>query len=140
LPYSHILTTIDGSPSDQRVLVAAIELCKAFQARLTILAVEGPLPAYAATIGEVDEFKREKDVFFERVAKLAEERAKVEDVQVEVVVRPGHAADLIVREAGAREIDLVVIGYKGHLLQDYFIASTADRVANHASCPVLIVH
>ncbi|MGZ4383680.1 MAG: universal stress protein [Gaiellaceae bacterium] len=139
MPYSHIRAAIDGSPNGQKALEAAIELCKVFEARLTALAVEGPLPAYAATIGEVDEFKREKDVFFERLGRLAEAQARDEGVPIEVLIRPGHAADLIVREAGERHADLVVVGHKGHFLQDYLLGSTADRVAHHAVCPVLIV-
>jgi nucleotide-binding universal stress UspA family protein len=37
------------------------------------------------------------------------------------------------------ESDLVVVGHKGHFLEDYLLGSTADRVAHHAVCPVMIV-
>ena len=30
-------------------------------------------------------------------------------------------------------------GHKGHFLEDYLLGSTADRVAHHAHCPVMIV-
>jgi nucleotide-binding universal stress UspA family protein len=34
---------------------------------------------------------------------------------------------------------LIVIGYRGHFLGDYLLGSTADRVAHHAHCPVMVV-
>jgi nucleotide-binding universal stress UspA family protein len=55
------------------------------------------------------------------------------------VVRPGHAAELITRYAKERDADLIVLGHKGHFLRDHLLGSTADRVAHHAHCPVMIV-
>ena len=52
---------------------------------------------------------------------------------------PGHAAELIVRHAEKGGFDLVVVGHKGHFLEDYLLGSTADRVAHNAVCPVMIV-
>jgi nucleotide-binding universal stress UspA family protein len=41
--------------------------------------------------------------------------------------------------AAAGEFDLVVLGHHGHFLRDHLLGSTADRVAAHAPCPVMIV-
>jgi len=101
--------------------------------------VEGPLPAYAASIGEVDDVKREKDGFFGAVAASAQEQAVAAGVELHVEVRAGHAAELITRYARDIDADLVVVGHKGHFLNDYLLGSTADRVAHHAHCPVMIV-
>src|SRR4029450_10770962 len=95
------------------------------------LAVEGPLPAYAATIGEVDEVRREKDAFFERLLGSTRQQADAAGVQLEVELRPGHAAELIVRVAQEKQADLIVLGHKGHFLRDHVLGSTADRVAEH---------
>jgi nucleotide-binding universal stress UspA family protein len=35
--------------------------------------------------------------------------------------------------------DLVVLGHKGHFLRNHLLGSTADRVAESAPCPVMIV-
>jgi nucleotide-binding universal stress UspA family protein len=139
MPFQRILVAIDGSPGGQKALETAIELAKVTDASLQALAVEGPLPKYAATIGEVDEAKREKDAFFNRLARLAQEQAQEEGIDIEVEVRAGHAAELIVRTANSGSYDLVVVGHKGHFLEDYLLGSTADRVAHHATCPVMIV-
>jgi nucleotide-binding universal stress UspA family protein len=139
LPFDRILVAIDGSQGGQRALAKAIELAGVTGASLTALAVEGPLPAYAATIGEVDEVRREKDSFFNAVAASARDQAEAAGVELEVEVRPGHAAELITRHARDIHADLVVVGHKGHFLNDYLLGSTADRVTHHAHCPVMIV-
>jgi nucleotide-binding universal stress UspA family protein len=139
MPFDRILVAIDGSDCSDRAFAKAVELAAVTRAELTALAVEGPLPAYAATIGEVDEVKREKDAFFTRLAAFTKDQADRAGVPIEVVVRPGHAAELIAQVAAAGRFDLVVLGHKGHFLRDHLLGSTADRVAEHAPCPVMIV-
>ena len=139
MPFERILVAIDGSDSSNRAFAKAVELASLTGAELTALAVEGPLPAYAATIGEVDEVKREKDVFFGALAASARKQADRAGVDARVEVRAGHAAELISQFAAAGGFDLVVLGHRGHFLRDHLLGSTADRVAEHAPCPVMIV-
>ena len=139
MPLDRMLVAIDGSEGGQHALAKAIDLAQVTGASLIALAVEGPLPAYAATIGEVDEVKREKDSFFRAVAASAKDQAEAAGVDLEVELRPGHAAELITRYARDMHADLVIVGHKGHFLNDYLLGSTADRVAHHAHCPVMIV-
>jgi len=139
MPFERILVAIDGSEGSQRAFEKAVELASLTGARLRALAIEGPLPAYAATIGEVDEVKREKDLYFRALSARVREEAEAAGVELEVDVRPGHAAEVIVRYAESGAFDLVVVGHKRHFLQDYLLGSTADRVAHHAPCPVMIV-
>lgn len=139
MPFTRILVAVDGSESSTRALETAIELARLTGAALIALAVEGPLPAYAATIGEVEEVKREKDAFFGTLLADVRTRARRADVPVETDLRAGHAAELIVRVAAERAADLVVLGKRGHFLRDHLLGSTADRVSEHAQCPVMIV-
>jgi nucleotide-binding universal stress UspA family protein len=139
MPFERILAAIDGSEASDRAFAKALELASLTGAKLTALAVEGPLPAYAATIGEVDEVRREKDAFFGRLLSATREQAAAAGVELEVELRPGHAAELIVRVAQEQRFDLIVLGHKGHFLRDHLLGSTADRVAEHADCPVMIV-
>ena len=139
MPFEKILAAIDGSEASDHAFAKALELASLTGASLTALAVEGPLPAYAATIGEVDEVKREKDAFFRRLLTQTRERAESAGVDLDIQLHPGHAAELIVRIARDTQADLIVLGHKGHFLRDHLLGSTADRVAEHADCPVMIV-
>ncbi|RDI75121.1 Universal stress protein UspA and related nucleotide-binding protein [Gaiella occulta] len=139
MPFERILVAVDGSESSNRALAKALELASLTGAELHALAVEGPLPAYAATVGEVDEVKREKDAFFRRLASGVRARADAAGVPIAVDIRPGHAAELIVRVAAERGADLIVLGRRGHFLRDHLLGSTADRVTESADCPVMIV-
>jgi nucleotide-binding universal stress UspA family protein len=139
VPFERILVAVDGSQGARRAYATALDLARLAGAHLTALTIEGPLPAYAATIGEVDEVKRQKDTFFAAVAAEAREEADRAGVAVDIEVRAGHAAELITAYARDHGADLIVVGHKGHFLQDYVLGSTADRVAHHAHCPVMIV-
>lgn len=139
MPFRHLLIAVDGSEASTRALQKGLELARLLDASVSALAVEGPLPAYAATIGEVEEVKRERDAFFKRLADDVRARARAAGVELEVEIRPGHAAELISKVAAERGADLIVLGHRGHFLRDHVLGSTADRVAEHAGCPVMIV-
>ena len=135
-----IVACVDGSPGGYAALAEAAELANKFQARLLALSVEEHLPRYAATVGEVDEFKREKDVYFERVGQRTAEIAREHGVEVDHQVRLGHAADVIVRFVDEVKADLVVLGYKGHSrIANFLIGTTAQKVNAYANASVLMV-
>jgi nucleotide-binding universal stress UspA family protein len=73
MAFEKILVAIDGSECSDRAFDKALELASLAHAAVTALAVEGPLPAYAATIGEVDEVKREKDRLLQRARGAGQE-------------------------------------------------------------------
>jgi nucleotide-binding universal stress UspA family protein len=139
MPFQRILVAVDGSESSNRALDKALELAALTGADLYALAVEGPLPAYAATVGEVEEVKREKDAFFSGLVGEVERRSEAAGVAVEVDVKPGHVAELIVKVASQRAADLIVLGRQGHFVRNHLLGSTADRVTEHADCPVMVV-
>lgn len=139
MPFARILVAVDGSESSDRAFAKALELAVLAGAQMTALALEGPLPAYAATIGEVDEVKREKDSFFRALAERVRAEAAGSGVELELEIRAGHAAETISSFAADGGYDLVVLGHRGHFLRDHLLGSTADRVVEHAPCPVMIV-
>lgn len=56
----------------------------------------------------------------------------------EAAVGEGPAADLIVKQA--EDADLVVVGNRGHgELASFVLGSVSHEVAQHASCPVVVV-
>jgi nucleotide-binding universal stress UspA family protein len=138
--FTNVLVAIDGSADSRKALDCAFSVCGRLGASLTVLAIEGKLPAYAASLGEVDDVKREKDEFFTRVLADAEREARERGVDVRTDLVPGHTAGVIVHYAAAHGHDLIVVAHHEHFLGDVLLGSTADRVAHRASCPVMVVH
>jgi nucleotide-binding universal stress UspA family protein len=137
--FTNVLVAVDGSDGARKALDCALSICTSIGAQLTALAVEGKLPAYAGSLGEVDEVKREKDEYFTRVLDDARAEAERRGVDVRTELVAGHAAEVISHYAKAHGHDLIVVGHRGHFLGDYLLGSTADRVAHHAHCPVMVV-
>ncbi|MAG31472.1 MAG: hypothetical protein CL908_11360 [Deltaproteobacteria bacterium] len=60
---------------------------------------------------------------------------------VEVVVERGDPAEVVTELAAERDVDVIVMGTRGHTkLRQRLLGSTAERVVEHAPCPVLTVH
>ena len=71
---------------------------------------------------------------------LARREAELGQRGVEAVVCEGYAATVIVEEAKARDVDLIVIGTHGLSgLKHLLLGSIAERVVQKAPCPVLSV-
>lgn len=75
----------------------------------------------------------------ERLDLLAESFAR-EGLTVDTVVREGYAPDVIVEEARTRNADLIAMGTHGRTgLAHLLLGSTAERVVQHAPCPVMTI-
>jgi nucleotide-binding universal stress UspA family protein len=60
--------------------------------------------------------------------------------EVEVVIERGHPAEVVTELAAQRDVDIIVMGTRGHSkLRKFLLGSTAERVVEHARCPVLTV-
>ena len=139
--FKKILVGLDGSPSSSRALEHALRLASFTGASVQALSVEERLPAYAATVGEVEETLRDEERYFHQVERRTQELAAKSGVQLSYSVVPGHATEELVRAAKEYVCDLIVVGRSGHSqLHHALLGSTADRVAEHAPCPVLIVN
>jgi len=132
--FRNILVAIDGTPSSGQALKVALDLARLTSASVTALSIEEKLPIYAASVGEVQETKHEMDTFFARIQAAAVEQAAEAGVKLKTVVRAGSAAPVIARFAGDGGFDLIVIGADGQ----GSLGRTADKVADIASCSVLI--
>ena len=137
--FARILVADDGSDPARAALDAALDLAEDLGSEVEVLAVEGPMPRYAATLAEVDDAVSEREAFFARVLAEARALARSRGIEVTTTIRPGHPAEEIVRHAEAVGADLIVLGNRGHFLQRFPLGSTAAKVTHHAHCPVLVV-
>ena len=135
-----IVVGVDGSAGGYAAVAEAAEIAKRFSAKLIALSVEEGLPRFPATVGEVDDFKEEKDRYFEEVRRVAARIAGEHGASIRHEIRIGSAADHIIRFAEEVKADLVVLGYKGHSrLARLVIGTTAQKVNVYSKASVLIV-
>ena len=67
------------------------------------------------------------------------ERLTLAEYKVASVIRRGHAADQILKEAEDFGADLIVVGTRGHgLIKRFLLGSVSQKVVEYARCPVLL--
>jgi len=138
--YQKILVGVDGSDSSKHALEQALRLAALTSAKVHVLSVEEHRAAFAGTVGEVDEEHRYEEKYFRQVHADVRRRAEAHGVNATHEIVTGHAADALVRHATRGGYDLIVLGHTGHSrLRHFPFGSTADRVTEHATCPVLVV-
>ena len=97
--FKKILIANDGSAGAKLALKVAIDLAKKYDAELHVISVEEGVPHYAATIGEVDEYKKEANGFFKKINDEAVEMAKKEGIELKTKVLAGHEVETIINYA-----------------------------------------
>ena len=132
--YKHILVALDGSLESDQALKQAVALARLAGASLTGISVIEKLPAFAASVGEVEEMKNEFEVFFAGVQDSALKAAKAGGLDMKTINRAGNAAHTIVHYAEENGVDLIVMGANGRR----GLGGTADKVTENASCSVLV--
>lgn len=129
--FSNVLVQVDGSEASRRALEAALSLCEATRARLTVLAAQGRLPAYAATVGEVDDAKRAKDELFSSVLDEAQVMASYEGIPITTDLVTGPVVRAVSEYAESHAHDLIVLGNRTRVLGRWMPGSIA---AGRAPC------
>lgn len=84
-----------------------------------------------------------QDKHYPRAVKTLEKARQMLHLDVpeaQLRIRVGHPAEEIIREAEEGRYDLIVVGERQHhdLVSRFLLGSTAERVVQHAPCPVII--
>jgi nucleotide-binding universal stress UspA family protein len=137
--FARILVAFDGSEAARDALATALDLAEDLGSEVEVLCVEGRLPRYAATIGEVEDAEHEGSASAGRALGLAEGMAREEGAEVATARRPGAPSEQIVRHARDVSADLIVMGHRDGFWHRFSQGSTAVKVTHRAPCPVLVV-
>jgi nucleotide-binding universal stress UspA family protein len=138
--YRNILVAIDlnDETSCHKPLLSAVELARAFGARLHVLTVvrevEAILQAKTATPG-YDVIVADLE---SRLAALIR-RVNASDLDPSILV--AHGASIyseILGVAEEAEADLVVVGSHRPAMKDYLLGTNASRVVRYSRCSVLV--
>ena len=140
--FTSILLASDGSACALKAAAAAATLASKFTARLTIINVFQPIPAYGPFREVVNSDLHEQYVRELQEHAISPAGRIMEGMGVPYRSRQevGQPAAEIVRVAEEEGCDLIVLGSRGLSgFQEFLLGSVSDRVAHHAHCPVLIV-
>ena len=140
-----ILAPIDFSPDSEKALKYAMRLAQQSDAQLLLLHVTEPLiytsdfmPPGAMYDWEASALQRANEKLTAAQATVA--AGKQKKIGTEIHVRTGVAHHEITQAAQTLKADLIVISTHGRTgLRHMLMGSTAERVVQHAPCPVLVV-
>lgn len=136
--YSKFLVAVDGSGIAERALQHSMFLAKKCNAEILIVHVVS-VPAYAQAyrVRIMDHVR----AFGTETLKKVEEEAQRSGLKVTTKLLEGDPAGEILTLARKEKCDLIVVGARGLSgFKELLIGSVSHKIAQHAKCPVLIVH
>ncbi|MDX3907412.1 MAG: universal stress protein [Pigmentiphaga sp.] len=129
-----ILLATDLSARCDRALDRAVQLAREHNAKLVAVC------AIETSLGDVLTARRSQVVDRNTAERRFKESLGDADVPVELVLESGHAVDVIVKTAAARQCDLIVTGVaRDETLGRLLLGTTVEKLAREASIPILIV-
>ena len=142
MSYKRILVPVDGSPTSNKALVAALDLARERGARVRVVHAIDELSMvsgfeYSGAVLEMARTEGEKAL----ADALAIVRSAGVDGDSHLIHTPGkRLGDAVAQEAADWQADLVVVGTHGRRgLDRLLLGSGAESVIRLASTPVLVV-
>ena len=145
--YKKILVAIDGSDPAQNAAEYAAKTAEKWGVNLLVLTVVPPPTAiYAGMGGYTSAYtnEHEKAITAYHVGVLEEAKKSLKEeypeLKVSTQVKKGYVAKKILEASEEAEVDLIVIGSRGHGgLTGWFLGSVSNYVVNHCKKPILVV-
>ena len=131
--FQKTLVPVDGSPFTAGLAAYAIAFAKKAGCSLTFAYVlDRPQTDSAA------EIEKQKTASM-RIPEQSREKAVGEGVSASSRVEVGTPAETVISMAEREKFDLIILGSRGYSqLRRLIVGSVADKVIEHAPCPVLI--
>jgi nucleotide-binding universal stress UspA family protein len=145
----HILVGVDGSAHSLKAVDFAVDLASKYNAELILLKVIADRPS--GLDPEVEEYAHSEHIplpaaelalaMADKILDNARLEARAKGAtQILVEQSFGDPAEEIVTAARDRDIDLIVVGNRGHgRLAGLLLGSVAQKVVSLAHCPVVVV-
>jgi nucleotide-binding universal stress UspA family protein/predicted transcriptional regulator len=144
MPFKRIFVALDGSPLSWQAFQIGLQFAKLLHATLhTISVIEGPTtPRLNSGPLASSNSSNQWDwaAYFGQVQAQAQVQAQYAELPLHSINSEGHASSDLVRIAREENSDLLILGATGHEHPWSTTAGgTARKVANEASCAVLVV-
>jgi len=138
--YDRILVATDGSEHAETAAVHAVELARLAGARLHVLCVVETRTGYDSAIVEREAVRENLAAACGDAVERVRQRAADHGVPVETATEEGVPAECIADAVDAHDIDLVVLGERGHsAFKTVLLGSTAEAVLYEVDVPVTVV-
>lgn len=135
---SKFLVAVNGSPTSEKALEAAVALAQSHNARLVAIAVldyPGGPNVSPLTVAQTEQVHARLEELLQSAASFARARG----LSLTPILREGHAAETILTCAEEEQADLLVLGTGSHHGDGLGLGSTADHVSSHCPCAVMLV-
>ena len=137
--FEKILVPLDGSECSFHALEKAIQIAKKFDSKISLINVYS-ISIFRLTPSQVFESMKELRKSGEEVLEEGKKKAKSQDLQINTILKEGHAVEKIVETAKEDNFDLIVMGARGlSSFKQILLGSVSHGTTVLASCPVLIV-
>jgi len=137
--FKNILVAVDGSEHGEKAAQVAGSLARSMHADLWVVIAYDAIPKYLGQ-PNLDEVITARLTEAESILKTAIEEIGDVPGSLRREILEGPPAEAILAVAETREVDLIVMGTRGlGRLAGIFLGSQSQKVAAHASCPVLLV-
>jgi len=142
--YKRILVAMDWSELSKDAFEQALDLAKLSGGGVTVLHVVESLPFHYAELGEGSISSPHIDSIKENMERVDDQlnefvgKGKLKGIEVYKLIEEGNVAEEIIRASSG--FDIVIIGTTGHnVIATLLLGSTAEKVARHACCPVMLI-
>ena len=136
--FKGILVGYDGSEPARKSILAAFEIAKYMNSKVTFLAVVHP-PDFVEF--DVKNFVEKAEEQFAKAFSWAKQEALRSGVDLQVRVEVGHPAEVLVDVADNEKFDLIIMGRRGITnVKRWMLGSISERVLRYAHCPVMVLH
>ena len=137
--FDTIILAVDGSANARRATEVTRDLAEQLGSRVVVLYAFDPVPRYLGD-EQTQAIAARGTAHGTEIAERAVESLHAANVDAEIDVLEGPAAEAILRVAEVRHADLIVLGSRGlGELGSILLGSVSHRVLQNASCPVLVV-
>lgn len=136
--FTNVMWATDGSAHADRALGYAIQI--ALQEGATLHAVHVVEKFATGRVAGQNAYLNEKDIAAKIQREVTDEPEEIASVLHMIPGKTGDAAALIAERARELEVDLIVVGTRGHSpLTGAILGSVTQRLLHLAHCPVLAV-
>ena len=139
--FKKMLVPLDGSEIAAKVLPKVVELAKTFKAKVTLFhACYSGVGAFAGegTPGTIKAAEAQEKKFCETFLAKTGKDLKDKGLDVDWACQDGVPAREIIAYAQNKGYDLIVLGTHGAGEVAWYMGAVADKVATHATVPVLL--